>query len=161
MGNIFKWFDSELWHYINEQTCKGIKIKIITTYLVNELSWKGSDLWNENSPGIPSTCAIPSSMEMVRHSPQQMLRIKLTGCCSTTYVAPPFSSLQQSMAIGDETLIVLRTLEQWLWEEKDENWIQLNALQGKLDFLAVAIPRLRESGLQDPAELPVLKEFAF
>lgn len=45
--------------------------KIVTTYLVNELSWKGNDLWNEDPPGVPSTGAIPSRKEMVLRSPQQ------------------------------------------------------------------------------------------
>lgn len=42
----------------------------------------------------------------------RVLRIKLTDCCSATCVAPPFSSLCQSGAIGDETLFALGIPEQ-------------------------------------------------
>lgn len=87
------------------------------------------------------------------------------GCsnlvCGPTSQERPFPSLRQSLAIGDETLLPLRVLEQWLVTRGKEWGLQLaKPMSGKLAFLALAIPRPGESGLQNPAESSALKEFA-
>lgn len=71
------------------------KIKIVTTYLLNEPSWKGRALRTRTLPGYPVHTPFHRAGGGAS-LPSRVLRIKLIGSCSTLGVAPqegPLSSL--------------------------------------------------------------------